>query len=399
MIYIGNKEPMPYIGDKAIEYIYIGDKLYYSAINAHTVTYYVDTDIVYNEDVNKGDSCLSPTSFTPSKSGYVFVGWREDNIANSSVLSDKIMDNSEISLYAVFKKDITVTKYNGSSSATTETKQQYYNNSNVENPSFTLSQTAVSGWTVRGWSTSTAADASASVSNGGSVTLSDNATYYGLYQTTITLSYNGNGATSGSTAAQTGTRYWNSAGNYGNPSFTLRSSGFAKTSYSFTKWAMGSASGTQYAAGVSVTLNANTVFYAIWEVARLSVYTNGTRNISLTGINDVVWGSSYFQLGMSGSNNGIVYSTSKIDLTPYTTLYVRMRSIINGTGSMVIFGISNDQGDNDNLVAGTWTAYGNNGYVDYNGTYSVNVSSYNSSYYLKFKNYNATNYWYEIWLV
>ena len=140
MIYIGNKEYIPYIGNKAVEYIYIGDKLYYSAIRTHTVTYYVDTSVIYSEDVEEGNTCLSPTTFTPSKSGYTFTGWREDNTANSSVLSSKVMDDEDISLYAVFQKNIVLTTYNNSPNATTQTKQQYYNNGNVVNPSFTLTQ-------------------------------------------------------------------------------------------------------------------------------------------------------------------------------------------------------------------------------------------------------------------
>lgn len=353
MLYIGNKKVKVYIGDKKVKKGYIGNVLCYSSGNP--VTYHVDTSTIYTEEVDDGATCLSPTTFTPAKSGYTFKGWREDSTANSSVLSSKVMGDSPITLYAVFQKNVTVTKYNGSTSATTETKQQYYNNGNVANPSFTLSQTAVSGWTVRGWSTSTTANASAtvsnggsitlsanatyyglyqrtitltkyngsssattstgtrywnsagnysnpkftltqtavsgwtvrgwststsatasaSVSNGGSVTLSSNATYYGMYQRTITLSYSGNGATGGSTASQTGTRYWNSAGNYSNPSFTLRSNGFTRTNYSFVNWRMGSTSGTAYNAGASVTLSASTVFYASWKL----IYVNASVKI------------------------------------------------------------------------------------------------------------------------
>lgn len=38
MIYINNKEPEIYIGDKAVDYIYIGDKLYYSSAPIITET-------------------------------------------------------------------------------------------------------------------------------------------------------------------------------------------------------------------------------------------------------------------------------------------------------------------------------------------------------------------------
>lgn len=392
MLYIGNKKVNIYIGDKKVKRAYIGDLLYYSSGNP--VTYYVDAGTIYTEEVEDGATCLSPTTFTPSKSGYTFTGWREDSTASSSILESKVMGDSPITLYAVFQKNITVTKYNGSTSATTETKQQYYNNTNIanptfilsqtaqsgwtangwttstsatgsiavnnggsvtltadttyygrysqtitcykyngsasvtsstgtrywnssgnySNPSFTLSQNAVSGWTVRGWATSTGATAGVAVSNGGTVTLSANATYYGMYYQTITLSYSGNGNTGGSTAAQTGTRYWNSAGNYSNPSFSLRSCGFTRTNYSFVNWRMGSTSGTAYNAGASVTLNANTVFYATWQMVTSRgtmaycgdtfYYPQGSGVGHLAGT-DTSWGGSY---NIRGSISGGIIS-------------------------------------------------------------------------------------------
>ena len=242
-----------------------------STTQLYTVTYQIDSGNTQTQQFEEGQSVISGLNFTPSKSGYTFVGWKEDTTASSSVLSSKTMGTSNMTLYAVFSQNITVTKYNGSSSATTETKAKYYNNGNVANPSFTLSQNGLSGWTAAGWTTSTSATGSTAVNNGGSVTLSSNATYYGKYTQTITLSYNGNGATGGSTASQSGTRYYNSAGNYSNPSFSLRGNGFSRTSYSFVNWAMGSASGTKYNAGASVTLSASTTFYATWKVNSVSI--------------------------------------------------------------------------------------------------------------------------------
>lgn len=389
------------------------------------VTYVVDGSTAYSEDVTRGNSVLSPTTFTPSKSGYTFVGWRENNTASNSVLTSKTMGDSPITLYAVFKRDLTLTYYDNSTTSAKKTGTQYYNNGNTSNPSWTMTQASKSGWDVRGWSTSNTADASISYNDKASVSISSNTTIYGCYsqtitltyynnsttaktstgtryynsggntknptftlsqadksgwtkrgwstgtggnasvtyssisstafssnttvyglyyktctltaisynksepvsgtayynssgdtynvswtaptgasysgwtwrgwatgtgastsiayangatiwngtsdltiygcyQQTITLSYNGNGATSGSVSSQTGTRYWNAAGNTSNPSFTLASNGYSKTDYTFQKWAQGSASGTQYAAGTSVTLSANTTFYAVW---------------------------------------------------------------------------------------------------------------------------------------
>lgn len=225
---------------------------------AKTVTYHVDSGTVYQEDINYGASVLSPTSFTPSKSGYTFVGWREDTAANSSVLSSKTMGDSTITLYAVFKRTMTLTYYNNTTTAATKTGTQYYNNGNVNNPSVTLSQASKSGWSTRGWSTSTAANAGVSHNNGATITLNNNYTLYGLYYQTITLSYSGNGSDSGSTASQSGTRYYNSSGNTSNPSFTLANNGFAKTGYFFTGWDLGSA-------GSKITLSASATAYAQWN--------------------------------------------------------------------------------------------------------------------------------------
>jgi len=149
------------------------------------VTYFVDIETSYEEVVFVGKTVLSPKTFTPTKSGYTFLGWREDTTASSDVLVEKVAEGKEMTLYAVFNK-------------------------------------------------------------------------------TITVNYNGNGSTGGSTADQTRTKYYNN-GNMLNPTFTLSANGYTKTNYTSTgKWAEGSASGTQYAAGVNRTLGEDTTYYACW---------------------------------------------------------------------------------------------------------------------------------------
>lgn len=269
------------------------------------VTYYVDTGTVKQENINYGNSVLSPSTFTPSKSGYTFVGWREDNTATGSVLSSKTMGDSPITLYAVFKKTITRT-FKSYNSTTTSSGTSYYNNGNTSKAAIKVPTGAsYSGWTWRGWSglNSTAANASVMSANGGTINTLDGGTVYGLYQQTITLSYNGNSATSGSVSNQTGTRYYNAAGNTQNPSFTLANNGFARSGYTFLKWAKGSGSGTQYSSGASVTLSGNTTFYAVWKANNLTVFTvnfnedptgrllieeAGTRNMNSTYLSSVM---------------------------------------------------------------------------------------------------------------
>lgn len=71
------------------------------------------------------------------------------------------------------------------------------------------------------------------------------------------VSYNGNGATSGSTAGQT---------KYYGINLTLRANGFAKTGYSFWHWNTASTNtGTTYNASASYTGNSALTLYAIWN--------------------------------------------------------------------------------------------------------------------------------------
>lgn len=271
---------MYFNGTKVKAWYHNGDLIHTSG---NIVTYHIDTTSIYEEEVDSDATCLAPKTFTPAKEGWIFVGWREDTTASGDVLTEKAMADEPITLYAVFKKDVTVTYYDGNSTAKSKKESGYYNNTNVVDAAFTLVQTAQTGWTVRGWSTGTTGNAAITYNNATEFTLDKDITLYGMYQQTLTLSYNGNGSTSGSTAAQTGVRYWNSGNDaYINPSFALRTNGFGKTEHAFTKWAMGSASGTQYAAGASVTLSANTVFYAIWQDTKNRIIINDVLQSGIT---------------------------------------------------------------------------------------------------------------------
>ena len=88
--YGDNRKIKIYLGSTKIKSMYYGNIKVYP--NAGMVTYYVDTNKVYQEEVDIEESTLNPITFTPSKSGYTFIGWREDMSASSSVLSNKVMD-------------------------------------------------------------------------------------------------------------------------------------------------------------------------------------------------------------------------------------------------------------------------------------------------------------------
>ena len=185
---------MNYNGQKVKKWYHDGVRVFTAG---NVVTYYVNTDNIHTEEIDSEASCLSPTTFTPAISGWTFVGWREDAVASGEVLSSKVMGDEPISLYAVFKR-------------------------------------------------------------------------------TLTATFNGNGATSGSVASISGTQYYNNS-NIANPTITLPANGYSRTDYTFTKWALGNTSGPQYSVGSSVTLSSNTVFYAMWA------FSNITQNLRAAG--------------------------------------------------------------------------------------------------------------------
>ena len=148
----------------------------------YVVTYYVDTNIKYVEEVQMNKSCLSPTSFTPELDGYNFLGWKENTNADSDVLKNRIADTKGITLYAVFSKEVVLT-YDGNSATTGSVNSQngtaYYNNGNAVNPSFVLSSNGFTKteYVFVGWDLGAA---------GETITLTESVTTYAQWVQTVT---------------------------------------------------------------------------------------------------------------------------------------------------------------------------------------------------------------------
>lgn len=276
------------LGDIEIGKASIGDVLVYSS--GSVVTYHVDTDAVYTEEVDSGASVLTPSSFKPSKSGYTFVGWRGDTTADGDVLSSKTMESEPITLYAVFRKVVTLTYYNSVTTPGTWSQNQYYNNGNYANPTFTLKQADLSGWAKRGWGTSDAANASVVYADGRNVELSSDITVYGLYEKTVTLtavSYN-------STQTVQGTVYHNSAGNEIGAS-VIAPTGAACSGWTWRGWSGGGYTSANaavaWANGATINLTCDITIYGLYEktITETFVDYNGS-----TGVNTPVKSTAYY---------------------------------------------------------------------------------------------------------
>ena len=245
----GNNKLKIFGGSTKVKKAYLGETKLYSSGNI--VTYVVDSGTSYAEEVDEGAGILAPATFAPAKSGWTFLGWRKDTVASSNVLSSEVMGDDPVTLYAVFAQDVTLTYYDGSTTARSKKGTRYYNNGNINNPSFTMSQATKSGWTARGWATGTAGNASVAYSNGATITISADTTIYGMYYKTCTLtakSYN-------STKTATGTAYYNSAGNTTNATCTVPS-GASYSGWSWRGWgtSTGASASVSYANGAIYTL-------------------------------------------------------------------------------------------------------------------------------------------------
>lgn len=360
-----------------------------------TVTYVVDSGVSYTEEVDSGASCLSPKTFTPSKDGWTFVGWREDTTASGSVLSSKVMESDPITLYAVFEQTVTA-KFVSYNSTQTVDGTRYYNNSNVENASVTVPTGATySGWSWRGWSNNWVADAAADVvyANGSTVYgLSEDRTYYGLYQQTITEKFIDYDGSKNNEYPQYATTYYNSAGNTSYSNITVPNaaewSGMAFQGWSYPN---SNSFDVNVTAGQVLQSTADCTRYAIYTKTVYLYYNgNGASSGSVTTQSGTVrcnvvgnWSYPSFTLASNGFtridytfngwNLGAVGAT--ITLSASTTAYAQWTQVsltlFDGGTFYYDFGVLTECEDTDGLGDGEYASYNKN-----NGLYMAAYAYY-----------------------
>ena len=254
--------------------------------NSYTVTYDATTNggtfgnasgytttatVAYGSSVDMSTSHRYGTK-SSTYGAWTFVGWSTSSTATSAT-SSYTMPAQNVTLYAIYKLTMTASFYQAGSTSATTVSTTIYNKATTGTIT-TPTITTQSGWTIAGWSsTSGATNANSVVGSNSSMTLSSAAaaqTRYAVYSKTITASYNANSG-SGTTTASTGTAYLaankTATATSTAASITLASCGFTAPSgwTSFYRWAQGSASGTTKTAGSTVSLSADTTFYAVWQ--------------------------------------------------------------------------------------------------------------------------------------
>ncbi len=246
-----------------------------------------------------------PTALTSSTNGWSFQGWSTGADANREYTDGQSLstlcttNGATITLYGVWSRSIPFKYYNSATATSITTSnrtQSYYNTSasaasanSVSTYALYTSTQASSGWAPLGWATSTSAT-SASVAQTGAttttVTPAYNAaapTYYAVYSRTPEIAYAGNGHSGSMSNSTCSAQTYNAGGTAGSSSScTLATNGFTmETGCSFNKWAAGSATGTQYAAGASYAFP-NTAWASNKTYSSMYAYANAGTGYSNT---------------------------------------------------------------------------------------------------------------------
>ena len=134
--------------------------------------------------------------------------------------------------------------------------------------------------------------------------------------TAYTLSYNGNGATGGSTASQSG-----------GTTYIVRSCGFTKTGHTFSHWTSG---GYNYSPGDLIHLSSNKTLYAVWSANRYTVSYNANGGSGAPAAQTKYYGTTLILSSTKPTRHGYAFlgwaysssSTASVTYNPgdaYTT--------------------------------------------------------------------------------
>lgn len=243
----------------------------------YTVTFYANA--VEATGTTASQTTDTPTALTLSgfsRPGYNFLGWNTTyNSASASYRDGQVYSfSADANLYAIWVAQAPnmVTFDKNAADATGTTASQTASSSTTLNSN----GFSRSGYTFLNWNTA---------SNGSGTSYQSTYTYsfaaavtlYATWSQNFTISYSGNGATSGDTP--TAQSYY-----VGGPRLTVSNNGgnFARTGYTLVGWnTAADGSGTAYAiGGANATFSGNTTLYAQWLGSTYTILYTGNSNTS-----------------------------------------------------------------------------------------------------------------------
>ena len=289
--------------------------------NTCTLTVKRKSNFTVTYNLNGGNSCPSSTKAvtydnaygalcSPTRTGYTFVNWYSDTSLTNKVTSTTTFKNETSNLYAKWAANsFTVTLNPNQGSVTPTSITVSYDGTYADLP--TASRT---GYTFKGWYTSSSSGDKITTST--KVTKTDDHTLYAQWTpNNYTITFNGNGSTSGSMSQQTCS--------YG-IECTITANAFAKSGYTFAGWSTSSSGSIAYTNKQKVTSIGNTTLYAIWVVTTTNFeYTGGGKTFTAPQAGTYkleVWGAQGGDDTGSGGKGG--YATGTIYLSKGASIYI-----------------------------------------------------------------------------
>ncbi len=319
-----------------------------AVVTSYTVTFNGNgsTSGTMANETNSAPTALSTNTFT--RSGYSFTGWNTAANGTGTAYADGAVFpfSASATLYAQWSAVVTsyTVTFNGNGS----TSGTMANETNSAPTALSTNTFTRSGYSFTGWNTAANGTGTA-YADGAVFPFSASATLYAQWSavvTSYTVTFNGNGSTSGTMANET-----NSA-----PT-ALSTNTFTRSGYSFTGWnTAANGTGTAYADGAVFPFSASATLYAQWSavVTSYTVTFNGNGSTSGTMANETnsaptalstntFTRSGYSFTGWNTAANGTGTAYADGAVFPFSasaTLYAQWSAVVtsytvtfNGNGS------------------------------------------------------------------
>ena len=279
------------------------------SINTYTIGYTLNGGSISGQPTNYNVETATFALPTPSKSGYAFTGWTGTGLSGlTKTVTVSKGSTGNRSYTAHFEKTVNATF-------------KYYNNQTVTvTGKITDSATSVivkapaasgipSGYTFRGWSTSSAANASVNAAASASVTISANVTYYASYSKNVTATfyyctlaadnYTYTNGAQGSVAASA-TQYLGYTGTVVNSNISIPSAVTASHGGASAQNYVGVSKDANSVSTVTPT-TAYTKYYAVYTEPLKFYYYNGTTDTNTSVTRRMLSNGSTYSNSLSAS--------------------------------------------------------------------------------------------------
>lgn len=298
--------------------------------------------------IQNASSATNLTSNTFTRAGYTFTGWNTASNGSGTAYANGVSYSfaADLDLYAQWSANTNTITFDANGGTGSMSNQSINTDASANLTANSFSRT---GYTFSGWATT--AGGTSSYSNSASYTMGTaNVTLYAVWTANnYTVSFDGNGSTSGSMSNQTIAAF---------ASANLTANAFLKTGFTFAGWATTAGGAVTYADGASYTMaTANVTLYAQWTVyvgpCLEELFTSLSGNNTTTGGSSTAWtGNSNFststvyqagdavRLG-SGSNVGVLTSSSLTTVSGDITVSFKVKgwSSIEGNIKVTLGGV------------------------------------------------------------